>query len=214
MTSFLQNFFATVFNDNIILATILISTLPIIELRGAIPFATNSGFWGNLAMNNWTAFGWSWLGSSAIVPILALIFIPLITWLKKTRLFGKLALALESRVKEKTSSIDEADQKSKRFSKAYWRKMLAVFIFVAIPLPLTGVWTGTCVALFVGLDYVSTCCSVILGNIVAGLLIALILQFFPWLNDWLFYIFLAIVAIALIYELIKHIIKKKRAQDN
>ena len=51
MTEFLHNLFATIFNDNIILATILISMLPIIEIRGAIPFSTNPGFWGSLAMN-------------------------------------------------------------------------------------------------------------------------------------------------------------------
>ena len=90
MTEFLHNIFATVFNDNIILATILISMVPVIELRGAIPFATNSGFWGNLALNQWEAFGWSFLGSSVVVPILALIFLPIINWLKKTKTFNKI----------------------------------------------------------------------------------------------------------------------------
>ena len=81
MTEFLNNLFANVFGENIILATILISMVPIIELRGAIPFATSTGFWGNIAMDNWTAFGWSLLGSSLIVPLVALIFIPIINWL-------------------------------------------------------------------------------------------------------------------------------------
>ncbi|MBQ8615246.1 MAG: small multi-drug export protein [Clostridia bacterium] len=212
MTAFLNNLFATVFNDNVILATILIATLPVIELRGAIPFATNPGFWGSFALNNWSAFGWSLLGSSAIVPIIALIFLPLINWLKKTKLFSKLALAIENRVKSKTSNIENAEEKSVRFSKAYWKKMLAVFIFVAVPLPFTGVWTGTCVAVFVGLDYLSTCTSVIAGNIVAGLLVTLILEFFPWLNGWLFYIFLILIAVIIIYELIRYFIKKRKAQ--
>ena len=211
MTEFLQNFFATVFNDNIILATILIAMLPIIELRGAIPFATNSGFWSVHTLNNWTAFGWSWLGSSAIVPILALVCIPLINWLKQTKFLGKLATALENRIKSKATSIENSDEKSKLFSKSYWKKMLAVFIFVAIPLPLTGVWTGPCIALFIGLDYWSTCSSVILGKATAGLIITLILEFFPWLNDWLFYIFLGLVLIFVIYELIKFTIKKHKA---
>lgn len=210
MTEFLNNLFATVFNDNIILATILISMLPVIELRGAIPFATNPGFWGALAMEQWEAFGWSLLGSSAIVPIIALVFLPIINWLKKTKLFGKLALGIENRVKGKAAGIENADEKSERFSKPYWKKMLAVFIFVAIPLPFTGVWTGTCVAVFIGLDYVSTCSSVILGNIVAGLLITLILIFFPWLNNWLFYIFLVIIAAIIVYELVKFLIKRKK----
>lgn len=214
MTEFLHNLFATVFNGNVILATILIAMLPIIELRGAIPFATNPGFWGGFALNQWEAFGWSLLGSSAIVPIIALLFLPIINWLKKTKLFKKLALYIEDRVKSKSSNIEKADEKSKRFSKAYWKKLLAIFIFVAVPLPFTGVWTGTCIAVFVGLDYMSTCISVICGNIVAGLLITLILQFFPWLNNWLFYIFLILIAVIVIYEIIKVVINKKRAQRN
>ncbi|MBO5954584.1 MAG: small multi-drug export protein, partial [Clostridia bacterium] len=111
-----------------------------------------------------------------------------------------------------TTNIENDEEKSKRFSKSYWKKMLAIFVFVAIPLPFTGVWTGSCVAVFIGLDYISTCFSVVCGNIVAGLLITLILQFFPWLNNWLFYIFLIIIALIIIYELVKFFINKKKAQ--
>lgn len=214
MTEFLHNIFASIFNNNVILATIIIATLPVIELRGAIPFATNPGFWGTHTMSNWTAFGWSFLGSSMIVPIIALIFLPLINWLKTTKLFRKLAIAIENRVKSKTKNIKNADEKNERFSKSYWKKVLAVFIFVAIPLPFTGVWTGTCVAVFIGLDYLSTCISVIAGNLVAGILISLILQFFPWLNGWLFYIFLILIVLIVIYEMIKCLIKKNKAQSN
>ena len=212
MTEFLHNLFATVFNDNVILATLLISMLPVIELRGSIPFATNPGFWKAYTMSNWEAFGWSLLGSSLIVPIIALIFLPLINYLKSTKLFKKLAEAIENKVRSKTTNIENATEKSKKFSVSYWKKLLAVFVFVAIPLPFTGVWTGTCVAMFIGLDYLSTCITVILGNVVAGLLITLILEFFPWLNSYLFYIFIVLIVLILICELIKHITKKHKAQ--
>ncbi len=215
MTEFLHNIFATVFNDNIILATILIAMIPIIEIRGAIPFAVNTDIWGlAVAMNRWEAFGWSLLGSSIIVPIIALVFLPLINWLKKTKLFSKLAVGFENRIKSKTTNISNTDEKSGLFSKSYWKKMLAVFIFVAIPLPLTGVWTGTCVAVFIGLDYISSCLSVITGNIVAGLLITLILEFFPWLNNYLIYIFLLLVCIILAIELIKFLKNKHMRSKN
>ena len=213
MTEFLHNLFATIFNDNVILATLLISMLPIIELRGAIPFATNPGFWAEHTLSNWSAFGWSLLGSSAIVPIIALIFLPLINLLKSSKAFKKLALWIENKVKSKAVNIENAEEKSKIFSKSYWKKIVAIFVFVAIPLPLTGVWTGTCIAVFVGLDYISTCTSVIAGNIVAGLIVTLILEFFPFLNGWLFYIFLIIIAIILIYSLVKHLILKRKAQS-
>lgn len=210
MTEFLQNLFANIFGNNVVLATILIAMLPVIELRGAIPFATNPGFWGSVALTTWPAFLWSLIGSCVIVPILALIFIPLINWLKNTKLFGKFATAIENRIKDKTSNIENANEKCTRFSKGYWKKILTVFVFVAIPLPLTGVWTGTCIALFIGLDYWSTCLTVIGGNIVAGLIITLMLLFFPWLNNYLFYIFLLIVLVVVLYEIIKHFIKKRK----
>ena len=213
MTEFIHGLFSSVFNNNIILATILIAMLPIIELRGAIPFAVNEKLWTIYTMSTWEAFAWSFLGSSMVVPIIALIFLPLINWLKKTKWFGKLATAIENKVKSKTTNIENSEVKSKRFSKSYWKKMLAVFVFVAIPLPLTGVWTGTCIAVFIGLDYVSTCISVILGNLTAGLIITLILVFFPWLNNWLFPIFLALVVVVIVYELIKGKIKKQKAQN-
>ena len=214
MTAWLSNLFANIFGDNVILATIIIAMVPIIELRGAIPFATNSSLWGSVALNNWTAFGWSLLGSSLVVPIIALIFIPIINWLKRTKLFGKLAKAIEQRIKNKAEEIGGADEKSKRFSRAYWKKVLAVFVFVAVPLPLTGVWTGTCVAVFLGLDYLTTCTTVITGNVIAGLLISLILQFFPWLNDWLLWIFLILVVVFIIIEIIKHFVKKNKAKKD
>ena len=91
--------------------------------------------------------------------------------------------------------------------------MIAVFVFVAVPLPFTGVWTGTCVAVFIGLDYLTTCVSVILGNVVAGVAITLILQFFPWLNNWLFYIFLILIAVIIVAEVIRHFVKKGKEKN-
>ena len=214
MTEFFNNLFVNLFNGNVILATILIAMIPIIELRGAIPFATNVDFWGKYTLNNWSAFGWSLLGSSAVVPILALLFIPIIKWLKSTKLFGKLATAVENRIKSRANNIDDTNEKNKTFSKQYWKKVVGVFIFVAIPLPFTGVWTGTCIAVFLGLDYLTTCLSVVFGNMVAGILIALILEFFPWLNNWLFYIFLALILLVLLYEIIRYLIKKSKEKKS
>jgi len=53
-----------------------------------------------------------------------------------------------------------------------------------------------------------------LGNVTAGLIVTLILEFFPWLNDWLFYIFLILIAIVLLFELIKHLIIKLKNKTN
>ena len=213
MTEVISEFFVGLFNDNVALATIIISTIPLIELRGAIPFGTNANFWHSEALTNWSSYGWSVLGSSLVVPILALLFIPIMKLLKRIKFFNKIAMAIENRIHSKASSIGVTNQECKIFSAGYWKKFFAILIFVAVPLPLTGVWTGTCLAIFIGLDYMSTCLSVITGNIIAGLMVTLILEFFPALNNWLFYIFLIIVAIVLIYSLIKYLICKKECKQ-
>ena len=133
--------------------------------------------------------------------------------LKKTKFFHKLAIGIENRIRGKSKDIEGADEKSKPFTRVWWKKVLAVFAFVSIPLPFTGVWTGTCIAVFIGLDYFTTCVTVILGNIVAGVILALMLQFFPWLNSWLFYIFIGIVLLVIVVEIIRHIVKKRKEKN-
>jgi len=128
MTDWISGILVNIFGNNVVLATVLISMVPIFELRGAIPIGVHE-LWGSVALNNWTAFGWSLLGSSLVVPIIALIFIPIINWLKKTKLFGKLATSIEQRIKNKAEGIGGAEEKSKKFSRAYWKKVLAVFVF-------------------------------------------------------------------------------------
>lgn len=209
MIETISNFFVEMFTD-VTLATILISMIPIIELRGAIPFATNTKLWGAQALTNWSAFSWSLLGSSAIVFILAALFIPIMKLLKKTKLFRKTANEIESNMESKAARIKGSKQKCKPFSSLYWKKFFAILILVAIPLPLTGIWTGTCLAIFIGLDYLSTCCCVIAGNTITGLIITLILEFFPALNNYLFFIFMIIVGIVLIFYIIKSTISKHK----
>ena len=208
MIETISNFFVEMFNDTA-LATIFISMIPIIELRGAIPFATNTTFWGAHALSNWSAYGWGLLGSSTIVFLLAALFMPLMNLLKKNKFFHKIANGIENSMKNKAAQIEGSEQKCKPFSSLYWKKFFAIMIFVAIPLPLTGIWTGTCLAIFIGLDYISSCFSVIAGNIIAGLTITLILEFFPILNNWLFFIFLIIIAVVIICSIIKNTISKR-----
>ena len=208
MTEYIYEFFANIFQNNAILATILISMVPIIEVKGAIPFATNEIIWQDLAITNWEAFVWSILGCSIIVPIIALIFKPIIALLKKSKKMQNIGGAIENFILSKSNRMNKKSSANKN---SYWKKLLFIFIFVAIPLPFTGVWTGTCIAVCMNIDYFSACIAVILGNIVAGILITLILQFFPCLNNWLFFIFLGFV---LIFIIIKTIIYFKNKRKN
>jgi len=229
MTDTIREIFSTIFGDNVILATILIAVLPIIELRGAIPFAMSIDFWGGNALSNISAFIFGFLGSSLVVPILALCFIPVLNWLKKTKLFAKLAVKIENRVKSKSDKInDDAENKSqqhseivsaensaKKYDKKFWLKALGLFAFVAVPLPLTGVWTGTCIGVVLGFNFWQTCAIVVAGNLTAGLIITFVCSIFPAFTTIILYIFLAFVVIFVLYGIIKGIIsKRKTTQGN
>ena len=140
--------------------------LPIFELRGAIPFAMSTSLWGDKTLSIGTAFLVSFIGSSIIIPLVALLFKPFLVWLKDSKLFKNIALKLENRINQKGKSFENKNSKLK--------KMLGIIFFVGVPLPLTGAYTGTALAVTIGLNFYDTLLSVLIGNLIAGVVIALL----------------------------------------
>ena len=217
MTEWLKDLFVAIFGSNSWLATIIISMIPIIELRGAIPFGSAVSFWGEHALPVWQAFLYSVMGCSLVCVILTFMFWPIFKWLKETKILKKLANAVENKINKSSKSITDKVQTEKNEKKIKWIKWIGVFSFVAIPLPLTGVWTGTCIALFIGLSKKDTMISVILGNLLAGVIIMIISYFFADNTMVVLLAFLALVAVFALILAVKSIIekaKKKKSGDN
>ncbi|MGN1208267.1 MAG: small multi-drug export protein, partial [Christensenellales bacterium] len=105
--------------------------------------------------------------------------------------------------------IDEKNSK-----KNLWKKIILVFCFVALPVPGTGTYTGTALAILLGLNPLISIACVTLGNIVAGVIIMTICTIFPQFSTILFYIFIALILMLLIYKLIVHFVNKKNEQKN
>ncbi len=148
----------------------LISVIPMIEVRGAIPIGVSLG------MNIWVSYVFAVLSALVICPILIFFLKPVLNWLKGTKVFRKLADAFIDLFTEKADKIKidsesavGADEKATR--KKRLKKLLGVFLFVAIPLPMTGVWTGTAVGVFLNQKWYDTLISVVAGNFVAGAII-------------------------------------------
>ena len=153
------------------------------------------------------------------MPLLLLALIPFVKWLAKTKLFHRLGEVIYEKFESKSKSVGDGggeeavSPEAKR--KSDLKKMLGVFVFVAIPLPLTGVWTGSAVASIVKLPYGKAVASVIGGNLVASLIILLLCRFF---NAYINYIILAlaiiaiVVVIALIVKVIIHKPKTEAAE--
>lgn len=196
------------------IVVMLIAILPIVEARMAIPIA----FSYNLSVfESWL---YSYIGSTIIAPLLLLVLIPFIKWLSKTKLFRKIGSALyekfenkaKSAVKDKKTNLVEYD--GKKMSKTDWKKAIGVFIFVAIPLPLTGVWTGCAVASILKLKYPVALGAVALGNAVASGIILLLSVFFAPYIDYIILAIAAIATIALIVLIVKIALHNPTNENN
>ena len=142
------------------LSVFFMACLPIIELKGAIPY----GVANQLPLM--TTFVIAYLGAALPVPFILLFLKPVMDWLKRsTAPFQKFARWLEKKSERKGGNIEKYQYP-------------ALFAFVAIPLPTTGVWTGALIATLLGLDFKKSLATILLGNLVAGAIMLLFSQFF------------------------------------
>lgn len=181
----------------------LLSIIPISEARLAIPFGISMG------LSPGEAFGWAFLGSSLMAPILILVFIPIINALSRTKFFSKIGKFLYDKFEKKSRTLavdrDATDGKKFRVTKNDMKKIGGVSLFVAVPLPLTGVWTGSAVASILKIGFVKSLIGVVVGNAAACGIITLISYLFADYVGWItaaFAIIAALVVIALIVKLI------------
>jgi uncharacterized membrane protein len=198
--SAIQNFLSDVFiHPQIVI--VLIAILPIVEARLAVPMAFAYGLpW-------YECLFWGFVGSCIVAPLLLLALIPFIKWLSKTKLFKKIGEALYSKFENKSKQIDEKASNMKKF----W----GLVLFVGIPLPLTGVWTGCAVASILKMKYPQALSAVVLGNFIASCIMTLLCSLLP--ENIINYIITAIGIIAIIVVvilIIKIITYKKKTEEN
>lgn len=206
MTEAIVNFFRDLFGNDY-LTTFFIALLPIVELRGAVPVAFTMG------LSWWQAFGLAYLGSSIVAPILLLLLKPILELLKKVKFFNRFATAIESMFQDKAKSIAERAGKSDSARKEEWIKIIGVFTFVALPIPLTGVWTGTAVAVFLGVKFWKALGAILLGNFTAGVIMTLLSIFCAeYLNTILMVFFILVILLLALFivKVIIRMVKSKR----
>ena len=211
MITSICKFIISLFGGNIVLATMFVSMVPFFELKTGIPFAMNAEFWDK-PLGAWEALAFALIGCLVVTVLLALVFKPIYEKIKDKKFFKSIvSFFTASAIKKKEDLDKKHEEKSK--SRQLVLKMLGVFLFVAIPVPGTGVWTGTILAVLLGLGFWKSVIAVTLGNICAGLVIMFICSIFPEITTILIGIFAAIVILYLIYKIIVHCIKKKKVQE-
>ena len=139
-----------------LLQTFLISMVPVIELRGAIPYGVARG------LEFWQAIPVAIVGNLVPVPFIILFIKKIFSWMR--RYFPKLdgfVSKLENRALSKTDTV-------KKY--AFW----GLFLFVAIPLPGTGAWTGALIAAMLEMRVKDAFPAIALGVLTAGAIVAFV----------------------------------------
>ena len=136
------------------LTVFLLSLMPIIELRGGILAAKL------LSEELWPAYFICLVGTLLPTPFILLFINKIFDWMRNTRL-----VKLVNRMEEKGRS---------KFDKINRYKTLGLMIFVAIPLPGTGAWTGSLAAALMKMDLKSAMLSVALGTLIADIIMCVL----------------------------------------
>lgn len=135
--------------------TFLISMVPIVELRGAIPIGQALG------LSFWECFLISAVGNMLPVPIILLFVRAVLSWMKGVKHLDTIALWVEKKAEKHSGKVTKY---------ATW----GLFIFVAIPLPGTGAWTGSLIAALLDMRMKKALPFICMGVLVAGLLVSAI----------------------------------------
>jgi len=146
-----------------IILVFLISMVPVVELRGALPYAL--GPWMGRPLPLLQAYLICIIGNMLPVPLIYLFARKLLEWGKNKPLIGKpFTWCLE-----KGKKGGEALQK-----KAGQGLFLALMLFVGIPLPGTGAWTGTLAASILDMEFKESVLAVMFGVLLAGIIMLLL----------------------------------------
>jgi uncharacterized membrane protein len=135
------------------LVVLVISALPIFELRGAIPVAIN-------------LFHFPWyyalllaiIGNMIPVPVILLFLHTIVRYLSRVSLFGRFFNWLFAHTKKRGTIIERYER-------------IGLALFVAIPLPVTGAWTGSLAAVLFGLRFKHSILSIFIGVLIASIIV-------------------------------------------
>ncbi len=140
------------------LIVFLISMVPVVELRGAVPY---SQFLGLPLLPSYIV---AVIGNMLPVPFIFLFARKVLLWGKDMPVIGRLF----------TFCVEKGEKGGRALqAKAGRGLFLALLLFVGIPLPGTGAWTGTLAASFLNMDFKSSVIAVMLGVMLAGVIMGL-----------------------------------------
>ena len=169
----------------------LVSMIPIVELRGAIPIAESLG------LNILIYYPIAIIGNMLPVPFIYLFARKVLEWGKDKKFTKKFF----------TWCLEKGEKGGEKLKKSAGNKgiFFALLLFVGIPLPGTGAWTGTLAASFLNLDFKTSIIAVTLGVLLAGIIMSLGSKFVSILG----WPALIAIIVAIVFAIVISIIIKK-----
>lgn len=151
-----MHFFENILGEE--LTVLLCSMIPIVELRGSIPVG-----WFAFDMPWWLVYLLAVIGNLIPVPFILLLIRKVLEWMErsKVRFFNRLAGWISRKADKNIDKIQKY---------GFW----GVCLFIAIPLPMTGAWTGSLVAATIKMNFWKAFFSALLGVMIAGVIVTLI----------------------------------------
>ena len=133
---------------------LICSMIPIIELRGAIPLGVGLG------LSPWASYILAVIGNMIPVPFILLLIEKFIEWCSrsKIKIFNKFGNFLLRKAEKHRDKIEKYG-------------FFGVCLFVAIPLPVTGAWTGSMVSAVIHMKWWKAALSCLLGVMIAGIIV-------------------------------------------
>ncbi|WP_334145237.1 small multi-drug export protein, partial [Muricomes intestini] len=133
------------------LIVFIISMVPILELRGGL-LAAGPPF---LDVQKWQAVPICIIGNLLPIPFILLLITRIFDWMKGTKKLRPMVEKLETKAMSKSANIEKYE---------FW----GLLIFVGIPLPGTGAWTGALIAALLGIRFKKAFPAIALGVLMAG----------------------------------------------
>lgn len=149
-----------------LLVVFLVSMVPLIELRGAIPLGLSNAFGPACAGFNqiFLLYFIAILGNMLPVPLIFFFARKVLLWGTNKKIIGKFF----------TFCLEKGEKGGKKLQEKAGRGLYwALFLFVGIPLPGTGAWTGTLAASLLDMDFKKSIIAIMAGVVLAGIIMGL-----------------------------------------
>ena len=179
------------------IAVILVSMFPLIELKGAIPVGMTEAFGLSILETAIMAY----IGSTVIAVLIFFLLKPIFNLLKRIRIFNLVIRKLEGLFIHKAEKIAAKSEGHDVEKEAKRIMMIALLLFVAVPFPVTGVWTGCAIAVFLSFRFREAILPLAVGNLIAGSIITLLTYLFAAYVDIIIYVLFALALIMLVYTI-------------